>query len=174
MCRLFGLHRSGFYAWLKKPLSDITIEENRLLKLIKAFYLASGGIYGSSWIHRDLRDAGEQCSVNRVGKIMSVNKLQAQIGYERRILKADSILQSFLRQLCNLKRSLESRVSSKIKRQACFTTEITEALRYTKEGRQQCIFFLGERCSFSVSSVVVIILLLRKKAVSNLTLSPLN
>lgn len=110
MCKLFRLHRSGFYAWLKKPLSDITIEENRLLKLIKAFYLASGGIYGSSWIHRDLRDAGEQCSVNRVAKIMSVNKLQAQIGYERRILKADSILQSFLRQLCNLKRSLESRV----------------------------------------------------------------
>jgi putative transposase len=87
MCKLFRLNRSRFYAWLKKPVSDITIQENRLLKLIKAFYLASGGIYGSSWIHRDLRDAGEQCSVNRVAKIMSVNKLKVQIGYKRRHIK---------------------------------------------------------------------------------------
>ncbi|WP_327077946.1 IS3 family transposase, partial [Pseudoalteromonas sp. P1-7a] len=60
MCRLFKLHRSGFYAWLKKPLSDRALEDNRLLKLIKEFYVASGGTYGSPWIHADLREAGEQ------------------------------------------------------------------------------------------------------------------
>jgi len=87
MCRVFKLHRSGFYAWLQKPLSDRAIEDNRLLKLIKKFYVASGGTYGSPWIHRDLRDAGESCSVNRVAKIMSKHKLKAQIGYKRRHIK---------------------------------------------------------------------------------------
>ena len=88
MCRLFKLHRSGFYAWLKKPLSNRALEDNRLLKLIKESYVASGGTYGSPWIHADLREAGERCSVNRVAKIMRHHKLKAQIGYKRRHIKS--------------------------------------------------------------------------------------
>jgi len=99
MCRLFKIHHSSFYDWLEKPQSDRTIEDQRLLKLIKKFYIASGGTYGSPWIHRDLREAGETCSVHRVAKIMRNNKLKAQIGYKRRYIKggktanvADNIL----------------------------------------------------------------------------------
>lgn len=87
MCRVLKLNRSGFYAWLKSPLSNRAIEDNRLLKRIKEFYIASGGTYGSPWIHRDLREAGETCSVHRVAKIMRINKLKAQIGYKRRHVK---------------------------------------------------------------------------------------
>lgn len=99
MCRMFKLNRSGYYAWLIKPLSNRAIEDQRLLKRIKAFYIASGGTYGSPWIHRDLRDEGESCSVHRVAKIMRENKLKAQVGYKRRYIKggkpgkiADNIL----------------------------------------------------------------------------------
>ena len=99
MCRVFKINRSGYYAWLSKPLSDRAVEDQRLLKRIKAFYVASGGTYGSPWIHRDLRDEGESCSVHRVAKIMRENKLKAQIGYKRRYIKggksgkiADNIL----------------------------------------------------------------------------------
>jgi putative transposase len=91
MCRVFKLHRSGFYAWLDKPLSDHAIEDQRLLKRIKEFYIASGGTYGSPWIHRDLRDAGEACSVHRVARIMQENKLKAQIGYKRRYIKGGKL-----------------------------------------------------------------------------------
>lgn len=87
MCRVFKVHFSGFYAWLKKPLSDRALEDQRLLKQIKQFYLASGGTYGSPWIHRDLREAGETCSVHRVARIMRENKIRAQIGYKRRYIK---------------------------------------------------------------------------------------
>lgn len=99
MCRIFKIHPSGFYAWLAKPLSARASEDQRLLKLIKEFYIASGATYGSPWIHRDLREAGETCSVHRVAKIMRKNKLKAQIGYKRRYVKggktakvADNIL----------------------------------------------------------------------------------
>lgn len=87
MCQVFKLHPSGYYAWLKKPISDREKEDQRLLKLIKGFYIASSGTYGSPWIHRDLRDIGEKCSVHRVAKIMRKNKLCAQIGYQRRQIK---------------------------------------------------------------------------------------
>jgi putative transposase len=99
MCRIFKIHASGFYAWLEKPFSDRTLEDQRLLKLIKKFYIASGATYGSPWIYRDLRESGETCSVHRVAKIMKQNKLKAQIGYKRRYMKggktaniADNIL----------------------------------------------------------------------------------
>ena len=99
MCRVLKVHRSGFYAWLKKPLSDRAIEDQRLLKRIKAFYEASGGTYGSPWIHQDMREAGETCSVHRVARIMRENKIRAKIGYKRRYIKggkpasvADNIL----------------------------------------------------------------------------------
>ncbi len=87
MCRIFKIHPSGYYAWLNKPVSDRAREDCRLLKLIRAFYLASGGTYGSPWIHRDLREAGEACSVHRVAKIMRQNRLRAAIGYKRRYMK---------------------------------------------------------------------------------------
>jgi putative transposase len=87
MCRVFKINRSGYYAWLQRPVSDRTIEDERLLKRIKVSCIASGGTYGSPWIHRDLRDDGESCSVHRVAKIMRVNKLKAQIGYKRRYIK---------------------------------------------------------------------------------------
>jgi hypothetical protein len=46
MCRVLKINRSGFYTWLKKPLSNRAIEDNRLLESINEFYEASGGTYG--------------------------------------------------------------------------------------------------------------------------------
>lgn len=91
MCRVLKLNRSGFYSWLKKPISDRTREDSRLLKLIKQFYIASGATYGSPWIHQDLKEAGEVCSVHRVAKIMRLHNLKAQIGYKRRYIKGSKL-----------------------------------------------------------------------------------
>jgi putative transposase len=87
MCRVLKLHRSGFYAWLRQPFSSRALEDQRLLKSIKASYIGSGGTYGSPWVHRDLRELGETCSVHRVARLMREHKLRAQIGYKRRYIK---------------------------------------------------------------------------------------
>ena len=87
MCRVLRVHPSGFYAWLRKPLSDRAIEDQRLTGLIKASFVAGGGTYGSPWIHKDLREAGERCSVHRVARLMRKSGLRAQIGYKRRYIK---------------------------------------------------------------------------------------
>lgn len=81
MCRLLGVSRSGFYAWLHKPLSDRAVEDQRLLGLIRAAYAASHGVYGAPRIFLDLREAGETCSKHRVARIMRANNLKALHGY---------------------------------------------------------------------------------------------
>jgi putative transposase len=84
MCRVLRVQRSGFYAWLRAPVSLRAREDMRLLALIRKLFVASGGTYGSPWIHRDLRELGEPCSVHRVARLMRQAGLRAQIGYTRR------------------------------------------------------------------------------------------
>lgn len=80
---MMDVHRSGFYAWLKAPLSAKAKEDNRLLGLIRESYLESGGIYGSPRIHKDLREAGERCGENRVARLMKQHAIRALRGYKR-------------------------------------------------------------------------------------------
>jgi putative transposase len=81
MCRLLDVSRSGFYQWLRNPLSDRGVEDQRLLGLIRASYTASHGVYGAPRIFLDLREAGETCSKHRVARIMRANNLKARYGY---------------------------------------------------------------------------------------------
>jgi len=57
-CRVLQVAPSGYYAWLKKPVSDRGLEDARLLRLIRASYTASQGIYGAPRVFLDLREAG--------------------------------------------------------------------------------------------------------------------
>ena len=88
MCRVLRVQRSGFYAWLKEPLSNRSRDDRRLVGQIRKRFIASGGTYGSRWIHRDLNELGETCSVHRVARLMRLNGLRAQIGYKRRWIRS--------------------------------------------------------------------------------------
>jgi putative transposase len=82
LCRLLGVHRSGFYAWWQKPESNRSNEDRRLLGLIKESFEASQGIYGSKRIFCDLREVGESCGVHRVARVMRENKIAAIPAYK--------------------------------------------------------------------------------------------
>ena len=84
MCRLLGVARSGYYAWLSKPSSDRELEDKRLLRLIRASFEASQGVYGAPRVFLDLREAGETCSKHRVARLMRENNIRAQPGYRTR------------------------------------------------------------------------------------------
>jgi putative transposase len=84
MCRVLGVARSGFYAWLRRPQSDHAAEDARLLRLIRASFVASHGIYGAPRVFLDLRESGETCSKNRVARLMRVHGLRARSGYRVR------------------------------------------------------------------------------------------
>jgi putative transposase len=84
MCRLLGVARSGYYAWLAKPMCDRAQEDARLIRLIRASFTASQGIYGAPRIFLDLREAGETCSKHRVARLMREHHLRALHGYRMR------------------------------------------------------------------------------------------
>jgi putative transposase len=84
LCRLLEVAPSGYYAWLCDPLSARAKEDARLLRLIRASFVASHGIYGAPRVFLDLREAGETCSKHRVTRLMRVNKIRAVRGYRTR------------------------------------------------------------------------------------------
>ncbi|MEZ4387990.1 MAG: IS3 family transposase [Candidatus Krumholzibacteriia bacterium] len=83
LCRVLRVHRSGYYAWLKKPESDRVVEDDRLLAKIKRFHQESGGAYGSPRIFKDLRDDGEACGRHRVARVMKQAKVKAIRSYKK-------------------------------------------------------------------------------------------
>ena len=88
MCRVLGVHRSGYYAWTSTPFSKRALDNAVLLGEIKQFYTASSSIYGSPRIYRDCKAAGLLCSENRVAKLMHQAKLLAVRGYRKARYKA--------------------------------------------------------------------------------------
>jgi putative transposase len=84
MCKVLRINRSGYYAWLKNPLSERKIEDDRLHGLIKHYWEEADKVYGSPRIFADLREAGETCGVNRVARIMKENGIKAETGYKKK------------------------------------------------------------------------------------------
>ena len=84
MCRVLKIHRSGFYAWQKVPLSKRAKEDHRLSGLIKQAWLESGCVYGYRKLHADLCYLGERCGSNRVLRLARLAGIKAQIGYGKR------------------------------------------------------------------------------------------
>ena len=83
LCHMLRVQRSGYYAWIKQPKSAREKEDERLLGLIKQFWLESGCVYGYRKIYKDLREHGERCGVNRVARLMKQEGLKAQVGYRK-------------------------------------------------------------------------------------------
>jgi putative transposase len=83
MCRVLRVHRSGYYAWLRRPVSARALEDRRLLDLVRASYEASGGAYGSPRIFLDLREEGERCGLHRVARLMREGRIRALRSYRR-------------------------------------------------------------------------------------------
>jgi putative transposase len=84
MCRVLGVAPSGYYEWVQQPISNRAQEDARLLRLIRASFTASQGIYGAPRVFLDLREDGETCSKHRVARLMRVNHLRALHGYRTR------------------------------------------------------------------------------------------
>ncbi|BCQ68042.1 hypothetical protein PEQA60_20320 [Pseudomonas sp. Eqa60] len=87
LCLALKVHPSGYYAWLAEPQSVRAKDDQRLVGLIKHFWLESGGVYGCRKIHDDLREVGEDCGRHRVARLMRLAGLRSQTGYRRRPVK---------------------------------------------------------------------------------------
>jgi putative transposase len=84
MCRVLGIAPSDYYDWLQQQISNRAHEDARLLRLIRAPFMASHGIYGAPRVFLDPREAGEVSSKHRVARRMREANPRALHGYRTR------------------------------------------------------------------------------------------
>jgi putative transposase len=82
--RVADLRFSGFYAWLKEPLSRRAKDDARQTELIRRAWSDSGKVYGYRKLADDLRDQGEQVSEHRVARLAGLAGNAAHVGCKRR------------------------------------------------------------------------------------------
>jgi len=83
MCRLLRVHPSGFYTWLKNPLSMRANEDKRQTDLLLKAWEESDKVYGYRKLHDDLLDQGEMCCPNRGSRLARLAGIKAQNDYKR-------------------------------------------------------------------------------------------
>ncbi len=75
MCHTFNLSKSGYYDWLKRPISKTAAANTVLVTQIKAAHTASDATYGMPRIRAELAHLGITASRKRIARLMRENKL---------------------------------------------------------------------------------------------------
>lgn len=90
MCRLLGVSRSGYYAWLDRPVSAAATRRAELIEQVRRAHAESRGIYGSPRVYRELVARGVACCENTVAKLMRQNCLVSKVFRKFRPRTTDS------------------------------------------------------------------------------------
>jgi len=83
LCRVLGVSRSGFHAWLRRPLSARAVSDQLLLERVRRLHVASRRTYGSPRIYRDLRADGVAVGRKRVERLMRQDGLSGTVKRRR-------------------------------------------------------------------------------------------
>ena len=70
MCRVLAVSRSGYYAWLRRPVGERMKANDQLVTEIRQVYAQSRRTYGSPRITDELNDSGIACGRHRVARLM--------------------------------------------------------------------------------------------------------
>lgn len=85
MCLVFGVTRSGYYAWKKSDQSRRVLRDRELLGKIRESHRLSSGRYGSPNIHKDLRQWGYRCGKKRVARLMRESGIRSKVARRFRV-----------------------------------------------------------------------------------------
>ena len=78
MCALLDISRSGYYAWLSRPLCKTKQENMQLNEQISKVFEQSKGVYGAPRVKAALNADGQACGKNRVARLMRVLQLKGR------------------------------------------------------------------------------------------------
>jgi transposase InsO family protein len=101
MCRVLQVSKSGYYAWIRRPVSRRAKTNARLVDEIKFTYTENRKAYGSPRIHVALQKKGIACGHNRVARLMRLNCIIAQRQFRRKHSRATSHGRSLVSNLVN-------------------------------------------------------------------------
>lgn len=78
MCRVLEVSRAGFYLWLKRPASRRSVENDRLLEVIRMIHRESRGVYGSPRVHAQLRGLAGRYGRKRIARLMRAHGIRGK------------------------------------------------------------------------------------------------
>ena len=78
MCAVLGVSSSGFYGWIRRPVSRREQENRRLLSRIQSIHINSAENYGAIKTWKALRNEGELCGRHRVARLRRNNGIVAK------------------------------------------------------------------------------------------------
>jgi len=78
MCESLGVSRSGFYAWLNRPRSQRSLDDEMLSGKIRQSHIASDRTYGARRVWHDVLAIGQSCGLHRIERLMRAQALRAR------------------------------------------------------------------------------------------------
>lgn len=100
MCRLLEVSRSGFYAYLNRPVSARQQQRKLVSQAVEATFIAFKKRYGAPRLTDELNDQGITCSKNHVARLLSEKGLLARNGkgfrYRARIESKTNVSENLL------------------------------------------------------------------------------
>lgn len=90
MCRVLAVARSGYYEWLKQPLSARKMADQLLVMHIRDIFAESRDTYGSCRIQPTLAEQGLRCGRKRVARLMRQDNLWPKTARPFKVVTTDS------------------------------------------------------------------------------------
>jgi putative transposase len=78
MCEALGVSRGGFYAWLTRPRSKRSRDDEELGAKVRASFLGSDRTYGARRVWKDLAAEGVFSGLHRIERLMRLLALKAR------------------------------------------------------------------------------------------------
>src|SRR5258706_2300610 len=79
MSKVLKVSRSGYYAWLRRPVSSREKNNRYLSERIRSIYEQRKQVYGCLRITAELKEQGFSCSKNRIARLMRKQGITARI-----------------------------------------------------------------------------------------------
>ncbi|MGH6769458.1 MAG: IS3 family transposase [Xanthobacteraceae bacterium] len=78
MCEALGVSRGGFYAWLTRPRSKRSRDDEELGAKVRASFVGSDRTYGARRVWKDLAAEGVFSGLHRIERLMRLQALKAR------------------------------------------------------------------------------------------------
>ena len=78
MCGALGVSRSGFYAWLVRPPSQRSLDNQILGTHVRQSFVGSDRTYGARRVWHDILALGMSCGLHRIERLMREQALRAR------------------------------------------------------------------------------------------------
>lgn len=73
LCEVLDVSRSGFHAWLTRPISAREIHDAKRVTVIETSFMSSDRTYGARRVWRDVLEEGLACGLHRIERLMRIN-----------------------------------------------------------------------------------------------------